>query len=127
MDIDWISMLGWVLLPHIGGFAGAVITRKNIKQWYENLDRPSWRPPNLAFGPVWTSLYTMMGYASYLIYRDGLGDSRNRALALYGSQLLLNWIWTPIFFGWHKLGLVSKQIIYDRFILYNNLPRHLRK
>ncbi len=119
--------LALTLLPHLGGFAGAILTRKNIKQWYENLDRPSWRPPNWAFGPVWTSLYTMMGYASYLIYRDGLGDNRNRALALYGSQLLLNWIWTPIFFGWHKLGLVSKRIIYDRFILYNNLPRHLRK
>ena len=79
------------------------MTKQSIKGWYDKLDRPSWTPPNWAFGPVWTTLYTMMGYASYLIYRDSVGAERDCALMIYGSQLALNWLWTPIFFGYHKL------------------------
>ena len=51
------------LLPFLGAIPGSVITRRNIRGWYEHLDRPAWRPPNWAFGPVWTALYAGMGYA----------------------------------------------------------------
>lgn len=95
------------LLPFAGAIPGSIITRKNISSWYEHLDRPSWRPPKWAFGPVWTALYAGMGYASYLVYKEG-GDST--ALALYSTQLLLNWAWTPIFFGQHNLKLAFYEI-----------------
>ena len=96
------TVIGATLLPYVGGFAGSFITKSNIKNWYENLDRPSWRPPNWAFGPVWTALYGAMGYASYLVYRDGSGGV-SLPLCLYASQLLLNWTWTPLFFGAHNV------------------------
>jgi len=77
---------------------------------FKKLDKPTWRPPNWLFGPAWTTLYTGMGYSSYLILRDGVGEKRNLALSLYASQLALNWV--RIFAyrgGWilkngHRLG-----------------------
>ena len=58
----WIAVVLFILLPFIGGIAGSFLTRKNIKNWYEHLEKPSWRPPNWAFGPAWTILYAAMGY-----------------------------------------------------------------
>lgn len=61
-----------------------------------------------AYAPVLTGLYGSMGYASYLIYRDGVGEARNIALGLYAGQLVLNWTYFPVFFRFKKLGLVSR-------------------
>merc|ERR1719458_935025 len=97
--INWTA-IGLTALPYLGGFAGGFVTKNNIKTWYELLEKPSWRPPNWAFGPVWSCLYGGMGYASYLVMRDG---GSMLSLSLYSSQLALNWAWTPIFFGSHNV------------------------
>jgi tryptophan-rich sensory protein len=72
------------------------------RDWYQSLDRPRWSPPPEVFGPVWTILYASLGAASWLAWRRRprpLG-----ALSLYGVQLVLNGLWTPIFFGARKPG-----------------------
>ncbi|XP_030633091.1 LOW QUALITY PROTEIN: translocator protein [Chanos chanos] len=109
----WIPMLGLTALPHVGGVLGGIITRKEVKTWYPTLVKPTWRPPNAAFPVVWTGLYTGMGYGSYLIWKELGGFTENSLvpMGLYGLQLALNWAWTPIFFGAHKIKLAFFEIV----------------
>jgi len=104
--MDYLKPAAFTLLPFAGSIPGGRIVKANMG-WLDSLDLPKWTPPKWAFGPVWAGLYTSMGYSSYLIYRDGggfQGDARN-ALALYGTQLALNWAWAPICIGKKRLGL----------------------
>lgn len=75
MTKNWPLILGATALPNVGGIVGGIFSRREVKSWYETLKKPDWRPPNKAFGPVWTALYSGMGYASYLVYKEGGGFS----------------------------------------------------
>ncbi|XP_075575433.1 translocator protein isoform X2 [Pelecanus crispus] len=102
----WAPAVGFTLLPHAGGLLGSKITKKEIPVWYQSLQKPSWCPPNWVFAPVWGTLYTSMGYGSYLVWKElgGFNEKSVVPLGLYAGQLALNWAWTPIFFGAHKMG-----------------------
>ncbi|XP_049677618.1 translocator protein isoform X3 [Accipiter gentilis] len=102
----WVPAVGFTLLPHAGGFLGSKVTKKEIPVWYESLQKPSWCPPNWVFAPVWGTLYTSMGFGSYLVWKElgGFSEKSVVPLGLYAGQLALNWAWTPVFFGAHKMG-----------------------
>ena len=95
------------------GMVGGILTSKAIPTWYNNLKKPKLNPPNWVFGPVWTVLYLMIGYSGYLIWNQNKEFSENHSLAwrVYFLQLGLNYMWTPIFFGFKKL-LLSVIIIF---------------
>ena len=78
--------------------------------WYETLIKPSWDPPRWVFGPVWTVLYALIGYAGFLAWSSSHGRARNRAFGIYAVQLILNALWSPLFFGYHSPGLALVNI-----------------
>ena len=104
---EYLPAAGFVALPLVGGFLNGRVFNTRMNDWYEKLKFPSFRPPNWVFGPVWTAIYTCMGTAAYLVWREGGFGEQTLPLAVYGGQLLLNMAWTPIFFGHHRIGLVS--------------------
>jgi len=77
--------------------------------WYERLKKPSWRPPNRIFAPVWTVLYLMIATAGWLVWREAGFANAGVPMAVYALQLFLNAAWTPLFFGLHRpdLGFVG--------------------
>jgi len=101
-----------LLLPLVVGGLGAVATSRGVATWYPTLVRPSFAPPNWVFGPVWTTLYLMMGWASWLVWRAGPERGEVRAaLALYLVQLACNLAWSFLFFGLHMPGVAFVEIL----------------
>ena len=86
----------------VGGVAG-LFTQPEITGWYKTIQKPSWQPPNWLFGPVWTTLYLMMGFALYLVRKTNASQKR-RAITLWFIQLVLNFLWSFIFFNQHQIG-----------------------
>lgn len=100
-----LSLALFVGVPLVQGIVAGLTTADEVKTWFSKLKQPRWRPPNWVFGPVWTALYTTMGVASWLVWRDGGFSARALPLTLYGVHLLFNFAWTPLFFKAHRLDL----------------------
>ncbi|KAL0861143.1 hypothetical protein ABMA27_009639 [Loxostege sticticalis] len=109
--VNW-ALLAGLLIPNIVGWLGTLtmigqVDRKDGQAWCQLLKKPTWKPPTWIFGPMWTTVYFLMGYASYLVFETACGFTQQAIipLSLYGGQLILNWTWTPVFFGLHNLKL----------------------
>jgi len=101
----WSVLVFWLAVVAAVAFVGSSVTLPKIPTWYAGLAKPWFTPPNAVFGPAWTILYAMMAVAAW---RIGTGSAaRMRAATLFGVQLALNAIWSPVFFGMEapKLGL----------------------
>jgi translocator protein len=85
-------------------FIAGFMTRPQIATWYATLVKPSWRPPNWLFGPVWTILYGLMAYAGWRVWCASASRWRTPALNFFAMQLVLNFLWSPVFFNFHLIG-----------------------
>jgi tryptophan-rich sensory protein len=109
--MDMLSLLVLVAFV-VASFAAAatgVIFRPG--EWYKQLDKPRWRPPDRLFAPVWTVLYASIALSGWLVWLEAGIAGAALPLGVYAVQLLLNAAWTPIFFGLHRPGLALIEIV----------------
>ena len=106
-----IKLMVSLLLPlGVGAIAG-LFTAQAVPEWYASLNQPSFNPPNWIFGPVWTTLYILMGISLFLIWKLDAGKERNRAILVFLVQMLLNFGWSFLFFYFKMIGVALMEII----------------
>jgi tryptophan-rich sensory protein len=91
--------------------AGWIGSRFMPGEWYAALAKPSWNPPSYVFAPVWTILYVLMGITAWLVWRRFGFSGAPVSLGLFLFQLVLNGLWSYLFFGLHDLGLAFLDIV----------------
>ena len=91
-----LSFLFFIAIPLLGGYLSSQFSMVNT---YSQLYKPDFFPPAWLFAPVWTILYILMGAAAYLVWKKGEAKEQ---LFIFSLQLILNLLWSPIFFGLHQ-------------------------
>lgn len=98
--MDIVKLIVSVVVCEAAGGIGAIFTTPAIGTWYVSLKKPSFTPPNSVFGPIWITLYLLMGIAVFMVWRQGFGqEGVTAAFAIFWIQLVLNALWSIIFFG----------------------------
>lgn len=109
---DTLTLLAAIAISELAGIIGSLFTVSSLSTWYATLAKPSFTPPGWIFGPVWTTLFVLMGIAAFLVYKKG---PRRRdvqiALAVCMGQLVLNTLWSFLFFGLHRPDVAFIEII----------------
>ena len=102
-----------IVVCELAGIIGSVFTTPSIASWYSTLIKPALNPPSWVFGPVWTTLFVLMGISVFLIWKKGLDRKDVKiALIVFIGQLVLNTLWSIIFFGLHSPGGALIEIVF---------------
>jgi len=102
----------FILISLAAGALGSIFTANSVRTWYAMLQKPVFAPPNWLFAPVWTVLYILMGTAAYLVWEKGWKKMQVRiAVKVFIIQLVLNALWSLLFFGLNMPLLAFAEII----------------
>jgi len=102
-----LVLLLFIIFVFTAAFAGS---RFLPGEWYRNLQKPPWTPPNWLFGPVWTILYIMIAFSGWMVCRESGFTAALFPFIIYLLQLILNAMWTWLFFGLHKPAIAFLDI-----------------
>lgn len=102
-----------VVISELAGVIGSIFTTSSIVSWYANIAKPEIAPPNWIFGPVWITLFALMGMAWWLVWINTKADRKTKqhATVFFFAQLGLNILWSSIFFGQHFIGGAFLEIL----------------
>lgn len=106
--LSWSGLAFWLILSFLPAWSGS---RFPPGEWYAQLRQPPLTPPGWLFAPVWTVLYALMGLAAWLVWQRAGWLAAARPLALFLLQLLLNGLWSYLFFGLQRPGLALLDLL----------------
>ena len=106
-----VDLLGLILALAVTFGVAAFGAQFEPGPWYQQIAKPSWTPPGWIFPPVWSYLYLTMAVAAWLVWRSGTWAETKTPLLLYGGQLLLNGLWSWLFFGSRMIGAALIDIL----------------
>jgi translocator protein len=102
---DVLGLIVWFAVCFGAAWIGSSATMPEIRGWYAMLEKPSFNPPDWIFGPVWTALYALMAISAWLIWQpSGFNGGAVVPLGVFLGQLVLNTLWSILFFGQHNIG-----------------------
>ena len=104
------GLAGWLLLCFAAAAAGAIPSAQ-AAEFYHQLAQPGWAPPSSWFGRVWTALYALMAIAAWLVWREGGWRRQRGPLRSFVVQLVVNALWSWLFFAWHQGAMSFVDIV----------------
>jgi tryptophan-rich sensory protein len=116
---DFFKLVASVILCQLAGFLGSLFTTPAIPTWYATLKKPFFTPPNWIFSPVWISLFILMGISLFFVWRRTDHPHFKFAFIFFFVQLILNILWSIVFFGLRSplLGLVDIVLLWIAILL----------
>ncbi|HSH00487.1 MAG TPA: TspO/MBR family protein [candidate division Zixibacteria bacterium] len=106
-----LVLIGFVAIAVAAELIASWLTAQSVGGWYTTIRKPSWTPPGWVFGPVWTVLYLSIGVSAGLVWLTGPSKGRRTALIWWSVQLLLNVIWSGLFFTMQNPALAFVEIV----------------
>jgi len=107
----WVALVLFLLASFAAAAIGGSATAASVREWYPTLAKPPWNPPSWVFGPAWTVLYTLMSIAAWRVWLQRDRPGAKLTLWLHGAQLVLNTLWSILFFGLQRPDLALIDIL----------------
>ena len=111
---NFVKLLVSIIVCELAGLIGSIFTMPAIPTWYAGLQKAALNPPSWVFGPVWTTLFALMGIAFFIVWKNRTNKNKaavKTAFAIFAGQLLMNILWSILFFGLQSPGSALLEVI----------------